>query len=712
LIDAIKNKQNEDNDKTDKITDKPSKGNAIKSSEKLKSEDISNSSSTTASSSTIAEKKAARREADRLRRLRLKEERLAAKAEADRRLRERREKEKQDEAVAAANPDVRGRGKRRRAAAAASSSSGPSTTRDGKKGNNGIVNLDQVIIDDDDEQRIGMEVGDDDDDEKTEDDDHIGNGSDDGAPIAKQRKTTPSSTPANKPTRTTRKRSATNTTPPLSSMKPVRGKARQRELQRMGVIAPGSMRDADDNEEAHLSELERDDDAAVWTDTITEAQRSQIWQSRRDRLMSVKKEEVGDSKKYGRWTSKDLMDKVASVLFAPPLPSDFDDNGRVRFFDQRAPKLRLADVAAASESASSSTNTNNGSGDGKRLLDGTSTGTNINTKTEVVIANFDRVALTRTPTRLRQLAAEYPSIRRRLDHDEEWTPGGADDDGDDDDEPPPLVAPSSTVPTPQGRKKGSNKRGGKKAISAISKDQSSAPPPAYPWQQPPQYSPHYQYSQPYQPYSSPYVGHPASSATNGLPVYSHGDPRTISSVAKYARPLSRLHSHLTSTSPRTVIIIGAGIAGLAAAKEATELGFKVIVLEARTRVGGRVESMSWNVPPPTTVSSSLPNSTSPKKSTTLTNGSFTFNGIPSSSPTSSPSSASSEPSPSPNESSSHPSIAVELLPSSALSSVTTKGVTASINTDVAASSSSSHSPSSTSAPSVVHLDVGGWFLCQ
>ncbi|KAB7503926.1 Lysine-specific histone demethylase 1A [Armadillidium nasatum] len=38
----------------------------------------------------------------------------------------------------------------------------------------------------------------------------------------------------------------------------------------------------------------------------------------------------------------------------------------------------------------------------------------------------------------------------------------------------------------------------------------------------------------------------------------------------------------------TVIVIGAGIAGLAAAQQLTTFGFEVIVLEARDRVGGRI----------------------------------------------------------------------------------------------------------------------------
>ena len=41
---------------------------------------------------------------------------------------------------------------------------------------------------------------------------------------------------------------------------------------------------------------------------------------------------------------------------------------------------------------------------------------------------------------------------------------------------------------------------------------------------------------------------------------------------------------------RTVLVVGAGFAGLSAATELHDLGFDVRVLEARERVGGRVWS--------------------------------------------------------------------------------------------------------------------------
>src|SRR5437660_9899232 len=44
-------------------------------------------------------------------------------------------------------------------------------------------------------------------------------------------------------------------------------------------------------------------------------------------------------------------------------------------------------------------------------------------------------------------------------------------------------------------------------------------------------------------------------------------------------------------APKRVVIIGAGLAGLAAGHELTQAGHEVTVLEARTRPGGRVYTL-------------------------------------------------------------------------------------------------------------------------
>ncbi|MBK7233056.1 MAG: FAD-dependent oxidoreductase [Saprospiraceae bacterium] len=48
--------------------------------------------------------------------------------------------------------------------------------------------------------------------------------------------------------------------------------------------------------------------------------------------------------------------------------------------------------------------------------------------------------------------------------------------------------------------------------------------------------------------------------------------------------------------PKSVIVIGAGFSGLAAALKLKELGTKVTVLESRNRIGGRVFPTNLNLP--------------------------------------------------------------------------------------------------------------------
>src|SRR5436190_1316235 len=43
--------------------------------------------------------------------------------------------------------------------------------------------------------------------------------------------------------------------------------------------------------------------------------------------------------------------------------------------------------------------------------------------------------------------------------------------------------------------------------------------------------------------------------------------------------------------PARVVVVGAGVAGLAAARELSNAGLRVAVLEARSRVGGRIRTL-------------------------------------------------------------------------------------------------------------------------
>ena len=51
------------------------------------------------------------------------------------------------------------------------------------------------------------------------------------------------------------------------------------------------------------------------------------------------------------------------------------------------------------------------------------------------------------------------------------------------------------------------------------------------------------------------------------------------------------YKYTKTSNPKTVIIVGAGMAGLSAAYELTKVGHNVKILEMQTRVGGRVKTV-------------------------------------------------------------------------------------------------------------------------
>ena len=51
------------------------------------------------------------------------------------------------------------------------------------------------------------------------------------------------------------------------------------------------------------------------------------------------------------------------------------------------------------------------------------------------------------------------------------------------------------------------------------------------------------------------------------------------------------YKYTTTSNPKTVIIVGAGMAGLSAAYELTKVGHNVKILESQTRAGGRVKTL-------------------------------------------------------------------------------------------------------------------------
>ena len=70
--------------------------------------------------------------------------------------------------------------------------------------------------------------------------------------------------------------------------------------------------------------------------------------------------------------------------------------------------------------------------------------------------------------------------------------------------------------------------------------------------------------------------------TDGLPIL---DRRRFLALAAATAAAPMAHA---LASPRSVIVIGAGIAGLAAARTLADSGVKVTVVEARARIGGRI----------------------------------------------------------------------------------------------------------------------------
>ena len=63
---------------------------------------------------------------------------------------------------------------------------------------------------------------------------------------------------------------------------------------------------------------------------------------------------------------------------------------------------------------------------------------------------------------------------------------------------------------------------------------------------------------------------------------------TTSLFSFYPLPFSSIFSN--STDDKRIIVIGAGLAGLSCAYELDQAGFNVILIEARSRPGGRVST--------------------------------------------------------------------------------------------------------------------------
>src|SRR5438270_13203575 len=64
-----------------------------------------------------------------------------------------------------------------------------------------------------------------------------------------------------------------------------------------------------------------------------------------------------------------------------------------------------------------------------------------------------------------------------------------------------------------------------------------------------------------------------------------------STIAVAGVSLARLPIIIATVAPKKIIIIGAGMAGLSAGYELSQAGHDVTILEARTRPGGRVQTL-------------------------------------------------------------------------------------------------------------------------
>lgn len=69
-----------------------------------------------------------------------------------------------------------------------------------------------------------------------------------------------------------------------------------------------------------------------------------------------------------------------------------------------------------------------------------------------------------------------------------------------------------------------------------------------------------------------------------------GLPRTSTNSIDISKLLPKKKDDEVTASDKAVIVIGAGISGLAAAKKLKEKGFNVIVLESQDKVGGRLNT--------------------------------------------------------------------------------------------------------------------------